>query len=94
MKESNPVTESSEQGDKLILQAKMLISRIEMLSPDSPWARRSSGYRGNLIKKLQKIEKLNPILEPNEYTRSLSDLQNMVYWGFWILEKAAREMIS
>lgn len=66
----------------------MLVARLERVSVDSIWARRSSGHRGAL---LRWVERAN--LEPD---RELSagetdELQRLVDLGFVYLNRAAGE---
>ena len=79
--------------------AQQLVERLEKLSPDSRWARRSSGFRGNLIKLLEQIEGNGalhdqPVCDQPVTESELSELQKMVNFGYWILEQAARELIE
>ena len=84
--------------------AQQLVERLEKLSPDSRWARRSSGFRGNLIKLLEQIEGNGalhdqpvhdqPVHDQPVTESELSELQKMVNFGYWILEQAARELIE
>ncbi len=76
------------QADSLIDQTYLLISRLERLSADSIWAHRASGVRGALLKSLT-------ALEENPYdTSTLARLEINFTWGYWLLEKAARELIE
>lgn len=76
-----------------IEQGRLLVERLEKLSPDSRWARRASGTRGNLLKLLDELE--NQIAAGEEcLPADLEHLEQLVRFGFWILEKAARELIS
>ena len=78
---------------KQIEQGRMLVMRLEKLSPDSRWARRASGARGNLLKLLDELqEKMDQgqVVQPPDIQR----LESLIYFGFFILEKAAREIIA
>ena len=61
----------------------MLISRLERLSADSPWAHRAAGLRVSLLRMLEQVEKgrKNP-----------DRLESLIRTGFTILENAAREI--
>ena len=72
-----------ETPTKLILQAKLLIQRLERLSADSVWAHRASGLRGSLIRYL--VEEDFPIEEINR-------IQMLVDLGYEYLYKAAQEI--
>ena len=78
--------------DKRIEQGRMLAARLEKLSPDSRWARRGSGARGNLVKLL---DDLQGQVERQQTVQAddLEYLEKLVSFGFWILEKAAREIV-
>lgn len=78
----------SDQADILIEQTYLLISRLERLSADSIWAHRASGVRGALLKLLSAIEE-NP-----QDAITAAKLQDNLIWGYWLLEKAARELIE
>ena len=65
--------------------AKILLSRLEKISTDSPWAHQASGIRASIAKTLSR-EKL-PL--NNVAARNLEGLLKL---GFGILENAAREI--
>ena len=66
--------------------AKLLAERLERLSVDSRWARRSSGVRGSLLKTLEACER-------REFSPDLPALlDQLTTRGFEILENAAKEM--
>jgi len=69
----------------LVQSARLLVSRLERLSADSLWARRSSGIRGSLLKHLEAAE-------PNAGEKE--HLERLIQRGFELLEKAAREICS
>ena len=71
----------------LIEQAKLLIQRLEKISVDSVWSRRSSGHRGALLKWVERAEMQNETLDETQ----LLLLENLISAGFHYLEKAARE---
>ena len=78
--------------DKRIEQGRMLVARLEKLSPDSRWARRASGARGNLVKLLDDLQAQITAKESIQ-PEDLEYLEKLVIFGFWILEKAAREIV-
>lgn len=71
----------------------MLVARLEKLSPDSRWARRASGTRGNLLKLLDELQAQSDAGVPRQ-VEDIHRLDQLVRFGFWILEKAARELVS
>jgi hypothetical protein len=75
----------------LIQQTQLLVQRLERISADSTWARRSSGQRGALLRWLERFEHQNqgdsPLLSKNEIER----LQLLIDASFDLLENAARE---
>ncbi len=78
--------------EKRIEQGRMLAARLEKLSPDSRWARRGSGARGNLTRLLDDLQGQ----VDHQQTVQADDLEyldKLVSFGFWILEKAAREIV-
>ena len=78
---------------KHIEQGRLVVMRLEKLCPDSRWARRASGVRGNLLKLL---DELDVQVEAGEecFPADLERLDQLVRFGFWILEKAARELVA
>ena len=70
--------------DHLILQARILVQRLERLSADSIWAHRASGVRAALDKYLARI-KVGDGYNPG-------DLETLIQRGFYTLEKAAQEI--
>ena len=71
--------------------ARLLVERMERLSPDSIWARRSSGYRGALLKVVTRLESDH---EGSLTTREqdLLYLERVIPIGFALLERAAGGM--
>ena len=67
-----------------ILQAEILLRRLERLSADSVWAHKASGLRAALDKTLTRVE------EGEETAKD--DLSVLIQAGFNILEKAAQEI--
>jgi hypothetical protein len=70
--------------EKTISLIRLLIARLERISADSVWAHRASGVKGSLLRMLDKSEKGHPIQQ--------SELKRMMGLGFFILEKAAKEI--
>lgn len=75
--------------------AKLLLPRLERLSPDSTWAHWASGTRGALIRFLEKIEadgyaaRTPPAAQIEDSKR----LEQLVEISFELLEKSARDLI-
>ena len=69
----------------------MLIARLERVSVDSIWARRSSGVRGALLKWQEMLEAVDDAEAPALSAQELYDFELSVRNGFEYLEKAARE---
>jgi len=62
---------------------RLLIQRLERVSVDSHWAHRAGGIRGSLLDTLEKLEAGEPV--------SAEGLQQLMDYGFRILQKAAEE---
>jgi hypothetical protein len=86
-------TDAHNERDLLQQQATLCISRLERLSADSIWAHRASGVRGALIKSLEELMSTNRDTD-QPAAELFGDLKQNLAWGFWLLEQAAREMIS
>ena len=77
-----------DQQHELIEQARMLVARLERVSVDSIWARRSSGHRGALLRWVERANlEAHLQLSPEE----AEQLQRLVDLGFVYLNRAARE---
>jgi hypothetical protein len=76
---------------QLYEQAKLLAQRLERISVDSVWARRSSGHRGALLRWIERLEaeEGNIELNPDERAR----LNALIEAGFIFLNRAARERL-
>lgn len=76
----------------LLKQAQLLISRLERMSADSIWARRSSGYRGSLLRWVERVQagQDRGLLALDE--AELARFELAVRRSYDLLEKAAREM--
>jgi hypothetical protein len=74
-------------------QAVQLLARLERVSADSVWAHRSSGYRGSLLKWIDRAEKLSAAGRPisSEHMAHFERLQSI---GLDMLAQAARERLS
>lgn len=77
----------------LIHQAQLLVYRLERISPDSIWARRSSGHRGALLRWLEQFESHPKPGNHQEFIEgeNLQYLASLVQASFDILEKAAKD---
>ncbi len=71
-------------------QARMIAQRLARLSADSSYAHISSGYRGSLLRIIDRLERLPDIelADPEEDRR----LDFLIDKGFDLLAKAAREI--
>jgi hypothetical protein len=77
--------------DFQLILAHQLLVRLERLSADSYWAHRASGLRGSLLKCMEQIETArdkNQVVDGETWQKA----DNLILKGFWILEKAAREI--
>jgi hypothetical protein len=87
------VTSRQKPASLLLKQARMLIPRLERLSPDSSWAHRASGCRGTLLRLFQQVEthatfNQSPALDE---AQDLIEMEKALTQGFNILSEAARE---
>ncbi len=72
----------------LIEQARLLVQRLERISVDSIWARRSSGHRGALIRWVERFDQPGH----DHLTEDEMDLLTaLINQGFFYLNKAASE---
>jgi hypothetical protein len=80
-----------DEDRQLYEQAKLVVQRLERISADSIWARRSSGHRGALLRWIEKLEKTEGEVEllPEEKMQ----LKSLVDAGFRFLERAAQERL-
>jgi hypothetical protein len=69
--------------------ARMVVQRLERLSADSAWAHISSGYRGSLLKWLDRYER-DGAAAVNLEQRQL--LEFLIDKGLELLANAAREL--
>ena len=85
-----------DQKTILLEQAETLVSRLERLSADSIWAHRVSGYRGALLRSIEKVKgdgSADQLIE-TEKSAELEYLAGLLEQGYVLLEKAARELIQ
>ena len=78
----------------LIEQTRLLVQRLERISADSTWARRSSGHRGALLRWLDRLEKQEQGELPAPSVSEMKVFQSLVDASFDLLEKAAREYMK
>ena len=85
--------ERRNESELLFEQARLIVERLERMSVDSVWARRSSGHRGALLHWIERLEEMENegefVLEPHETAR----LTALLDTGFKLLEKAALERL-
>jgi hypothetical protein len=79
--------------EELLEAAQLLIYRLERISADSIWARRSSGHRGALLKWVEDFEKSSQTQEIDAASIDLLTLENLIRVGYEFLENAARERL-
>lgn len=72
----------------LIEQARMLIPRLEKLTPDSSYAHHASGCRRNLLRIVDQFERTP---EGHEYPFEVPVLEHALDFSYDVLEKAAKE---
>jgi hypothetical protein len=84
-----------DQKTVLLEQAETLVSRLERLSADSIWAHRVSGYRGALLRSIEKVKGDDGTAQQIEIEEpvELLHLEKLLVQGYILLEKAARELI-
>lgn len=73
----------------LLAQAELVIARLERISADSIWARRSSGHRGALLRLVEDGTRSNGCLESVDRLH----LEQLIAAGYVFLERAARERL-
>ncbi len=71
-------------------QARMIVQRLARLSADSAWAHISSGYRGSLLRVIDRLERLPDPEQANP--EEVRQLDFLIDKGFDLLAKAAREI--
>jgi hypothetical protein len=75
-------------------QIQLLVQRLERISVDSTWARRSSGQRGALLRWLERLERQNQEGLLPLSKKEIESLQLLIDASYNSLEKAAREYIK
>jgi hypothetical protein len=77
--------------EELLEEVQLLIQRLERISVDSIWARRSSGQRGALLKWADQLEYSlqNPSTRLEQ--KDLQPLYQLMRTGYMLLGKAAQE---
>lgn len=76
---------------KLVPLTKLLVFRLERISPDSSWAHQASGIRGELLRFLDLIEQEESPRTQQEEMDVLR-LRILIARSFELLENAAREL--
>jgi hypothetical protein len=71
-------------------QAHMIVQRLARLSADSAYAHISSGYRGSLLRMIDRLESLPDVEQASP--EELQMLNFLTDQGFDLLAKAAREI--
>jgi len=84
--------QTGDDPQKVVVQAARLIHHLERISADSPYAHRSSGVRGTLLKELAKIEDQDRQMHGEDAAAGQERLQQMVEMGSGILLLAAKEI--
>lgn len=79
----DPIFKNLTKLEIYLYVAKLIIPRLERVTPDSPWSHRAIGLRRSL---LQLVDLPSEMLE-----RNLERLYAAVEQGFVILENAARD---
>jgi hypothetical protein len=80
-----------DETEQLIEFARLVIQRLERLSPDSTWARRSSGARGELLRWVEIYENCAPGGGAVFDRKELEALSRSIEFGFYLLKRAAEE---
>jgi hypothetical protein len=84
------IVSSKEMTAKHIHITCLMLDRLERLSADSKYAHRASGLRGSLLRYLDHMEETGKTSLPA--SPSASYVEDLLSFGFEILEKAAREI--
>ena len=94
------MTATSDDPKILARQARLIISRLEKITPDSSWAHRASGCRGTLINFLENQRAFRASSMDSGEDRSsrksadLVDLRTTLDLSYEILEGAAVECLQ
>ena len=84
------IVSGKEMTAKQIHTTHLLLARLERLSADSHYAHRASGLRGSLLHYLEQVEEYRQTGAPVSIPSS--QVEDLLSFGFKILEKAAREI--
>lgn len=78
----------------LVDQTRLVVQRLERISADSTWARRSSGQRGALLRwlDLYQARQLEFPGQPAFSDHEARQLRAAIQTGFRLLEQAARDV--
>jgi hypothetical protein len=87
------ISEHMLKQEELLETAQLLIYRLERISADSIWARRSSGHRGAMLKWVEDFEKRGQTKEIDADSIDLLTIENLIRTGYEFLENAARERL-
>jgi hypothetical protein len=80
-----------DENQQLYEQAKLVVQRLERISADSIWARRSSGHRGALLRWIEKLEGVEG--QKELLSEEKMQLKSLLEEGFRFLERAAQERL-
>ena len=80
-----------DESEQLIDFAQLVVQRLERLSPDSTWARRSSGARGDLLRWVERYKNGAPGGGTGFERSDLDALSRSIEFGFYLLKRAAEE---
>jgi hypothetical protein len=73
----------------LVEQTYLLVERLERISVDSVWSRRSSGHRGALLRWAERFNQPGGISSLSD--EEIRTLEALIAGGFKFLERAAAE---
>lgn len=73
-------------------QTQILIPRLERMSADSIWARRASGYRGSLLRWVERMQAYGPSNPSALDEAERVEFEHAVRKSYELLESAAREL--
>lgn len=88
----NKQISTTDLPDQLELAA-ALVSRLERLSADSIWAHRASGVRGALLRSIDSFQ-ASVSTSGDRTDAEIRRLVQAMEYGYFVLEKAARELIE
>ena len=93
------MTNDNNHSGILVKQARLVLPRLEKITPDSPWAHKASGCRGSLIRMVEfQEESSGSRTNAGDLSNQLNDgdlivLRNALERSFDILEGAAAERL-